>query len=273
MLKENSIRELPTILDQLSGLDSTATLASRFQSAQPFPHLVFENLFNPEQLEAVLNEGLVRGKSEWVYHNTQNIAKLGQKSAATLGEAGYELVSLLHSAPFLYLLSEITGIWNLLPDPYMHGAGYSIIPSEAKFDVHLDANADTTTGLTRRLALLIYLNHDWSPEYGGQLELWGSGDSSQNVVVTPDFNTTVLMEISDRALHGINPVREPHGRSRVSFMAYYNTSGPILSKEMGVHGSLYAPVCYKQKPTLQQILRRWVPPAIFDYLHERNHKH
>jgi hypothetical protein len=272
VLKENSIRELPTVLDQLSELESTATLANRFETGIPFPHLVFENLFNNDQLESVLNEGLGRGKSEWIHHNTQNIAKLGQKSAATLGDASFQLVSLLHSAPFLYLLSEITGIWNLLPDPYMHGAGYSIIPSGAKFDVHLDANADTSTGLTRRLALLIYLNHDWSSEYGGQLELWGNGVSSQSVKITPSFNTTVLMEISDRALHGINPVVAPHGRSRISFMAYFNTSGPILSKDMGVHGSLYAPVCYHQKQSLQQIIRRWLPPVLFDYLHERNHK-
>ena len=273
MIKESSITEIPTVLDQLSGVSNTAELASRYENGKPFPHLVFENLFNAHQLESVLQEGLVRSKSDWVYHNTHNIAKLGQKSAATLGEAAFQLVSLLHSAPFLYFLSEITGIWNLLPDPYMHGAGYSIIPSEAKFDVHLDANADTTTGLTRRLALLIYLNHDWRPEYGGQLELWGADDSSQNVTITPHFNTSVLMEISDRALHGINPVREPAGRSRISIMAYYNTSGPILNKEQGVHGSLYAPVCYRQKPTFQQIVRRWLPPVLFDYLHERNHKH
>jgi len=272
MLKENSIRELPTVLDQLSELESTATLAIKFQTSKPFPHLLFENLFNAEQLESVLNEGLARSKSEWVYHNTQNIAKLGQKSAATLGEAGYQFVSLLHSAPFLYYLSEITGIWNLLPDPYMHGAGYSIIPSGAKFDAHLDANVDTSTGLTRRLALLIYLNHDWSPEYGGQLELFGEDNPAQNVKITPHFNTSVLMEISDRALHGITPVIAPHGRSRVSIMAYYNTAGPILSKDMGVHGSLYAPVCYRQKPTLHQLVRRWLPPVLFDYLHERNHR-
>lgn len=273
MVKEKSITELPTILDQLSGLDSTEVLARRYENGKPFPHLVFDRLFNPDQMDALLNEGLLRGKSDWVYHNTQNIVKLGQKSAATLGEAGYQLTSLLHSAPFLYFLSEITGIWNLLPDPYMHGAGYSILPSGAKFDVHLDANADTTTGLTRRLALLIYLNHDWRPEYGGQLELWGAGDSSRSVAVTPTFNTSVLMEISDRALHGINPVQGPSGRSRISFMAYYNTAGPILSKGSGVHGSLYAPACYRQKPTVHQMVRRWLPPILFDYMHERNHKH
>ena len=272
MIKEDSITELNTILEQLSGVGNTAALADRYQANNPFPHLLFENLFNASLLESVLQEGLARDKSEWVYHNTQNIAKLGQKSAATLGEAGYQLVSFLHSAPFLYLLSELTGIWNLLPDPYMHGAGYSIIPSGAKFDAHLDANADTSTGLTRRLALLIYLNHDWIPEYGGQLELFGEGNIPQNVKITPHFNTSVLMEISDRALHGITPVVAPRGRSRVSIMAYYNTAGPILSKEMGVHGSLYAPACYHQKPTLHHLIRRWLPPVLFDFIHERNHK-
>jgi hypothetical protein len=269
MQTEYGIRDVSRLLDQLSVPESSANLAGRYQNGRPFPYLTIDNLFNPKQLQAVLDEMSQTKKSDWVHHNTRNIEKLGQKSAASLGDAGFQLVSLLHSAPFLYLLSEITGIWNLLPDPYMHGAGYSIIPPRGKFDVHIDSNADRTSGLVRRLALIIYLNHDWSPEYGGQLELWNKDATGRVAAVEPLFNRTLLMEVSETSYHGINPVVEPSGRSRYSFMAYYNTAGSILGKEMGVHSSMYAPDCYQAKPNMRSLARKLTPPLFYDFVREK----
>lgn len=269
MQNEQGIRDFSRLLDQLSLSESSENLADRYQKSAPFPHLTIDNLFKPEQLTAVLGEMSHTRKADWVHHNTENLEKLGQKSAAGLGDAGFQLVALLHSAPFLYLLSEITGIWNLLPDPYMHGAGYSIIPPNGKFDVHIDSNADLTSGLIRRLALIIYLNHDWSPDYGGQLELWNKDATHKEAEIQPVFNRTLLMNISETSYHGIKPVVEPSGRSRYSFMIYYNTAGAILGKEMGVHSSLYAPDCYKPKPTVRSLVRKWTPPVFYDFVRQR----
>jgi hypothetical protein len=269
MQNESGIRDFSKLLDQLSIPESSTDLANRYRNGQPFPHLTIDNLFKPEQLTALVQEmSLARG-SDWVHHSTQYLEKLGQKSAAGLGPAGFQLLALLHSAPFLYLLSEITGIWNLLPDPYMHGAGYSIIPPKGKFDVHIDANADITSGLVRRLAMIIYLNRDWSPKYGGQLELWNKDATRKEAEIEPIFNRSLLMEISETAYHGINPVVEPSGRSRYSFMIYYNTAGSILGKELGVHSSIYAPDCYRPKPSVRTVVRRWTPPVFYDFVRQR----
>jgi len=269
MQNETSIRDVSTRLDQLSIPESSASLAERYRNNSPFPYLTIDNLFEPDRLTTVLNEMSVAKRSDWVYHNTHKIEKFGQKSAVLLGEAGFQLVALLHSAPFLYLLSEITGIWNLLPDPYMHGAGYSIIPPKGKFDVHIDSNEDLTSGLTRRLALIIYLNQDWSPQYGGQLELWNQDASRKVAEIEPVFNRTLLMEVSRTSFHGVNPVVEPSGRSRYSFMAYYNTAGSILGKEKGVHSSMYAPDIYGSKPTVRSLARKFTPPIFYDFVRQK----
>jgi len=270
MQKEMGIRDVARLLDRLSVSESSSELAARFQRGNPYPHLVLDNMFDPALLEAVSSEMSHTRDKDWLHHNTGEFEKLGQKSAASLQAAGFELFCLLQSAPFLYFLSEITGMWNLLADPYLHGAGFSIIPSHAKFDVHVDLNADTTNGLTRRLVLIVYLNHDWKPEYGGQLELWDEQAQHRVTSMEPVFNRTVLMEISESAYHGIAPVVEPTGRSRNSFMVYYNTAGEILGKDQGVHSSMYAPSCYRQKPTFKTVLRRWTPPAIFDFVRRIN---
>jgi hypothetical protein len=267
MLKDmTGIRESSRLLDRLSLDESSSHLAAEYERASPYPYLTIDNMFETALLDRLLAEMSEAESSKWIYHNTRECDKLGQKSAASLGDAGFELACLMHSAPFLYLLSEITGIWNLLPDPYMHGAGYSIIPSDGKFDVHVDLNADLTIGLTRRLVVIVYLNRNWKSEYGGQLELWNKDATRKVCAIEPVFNRTLIMEIADQNYHGIAPVVEPNGRSRYSFMLYFNTAGEILGKDAGVHSSLYAPACYRQKQTFSKIARRWLPPAIFDRL-------
>jgi Rps23 Pro-64 3,4-dihydroxylase Tpa1-like proline 4-hydroxylase len=94
----------------------------------------------------------------------------------------------------------------LLPDPYLQGAGFHIVPNGGKFDVHVDRNTAYDTGLIRRLALIIYLNKDWAPEYGGQLELWNSDASRREVSIVPSFNRTVIFELTEESFHGVSEV-------------------------------------------------------------------
>jgi hypothetical protein len=266
MTMEQGIRTIPGLFDQLNFSESTSTLAKRYREAKPYPHVIMDDLFQPELLDELLDEMSRSRKSDWLEYNTQELDKRGQKSAIGLGKAGQQMVSMLHSAPFLYLLSEITEVWNLLPDPYIHGAGYSVIPPRGKFNVHVDLNADVTNGLVRRMALLIYLNKDWKSEYGGELELWNADATERVCSIEPHFNRAVLMEISETGYHGINPVVEPTGRSRHSFMLYFNTAGEILDRDSGVHTSIYAPSCYKAKPTVTSMVRRVTPPVLYDFL-------
>jgi Rps23 Pro-64 3,4-dihydroxylase Tpa1-like proline 4-hydroxylase len=266
---EQGVRGTHGLLDQLSFSESTVSLSSKFHSAAPFRHVVFDNLFKPTTLDALVGEIKQIKGSGWVRYNSDREEKYTQQSALGLGKAAFQLVSLLHSANFLYFLSEITGIWNLLPDPYLHGGGFSIIPPHGKFDVHVDRNADASNGLVRRLALITYLNHDWHPEYGGNLELWNKDATAKVATVVPAFNRVILMEISETGYHGISPVVEPHGRSRLAFMLYFNTAGDILGKDSGVHSTVFAPLSYRPKPRIRTLVRNVMPPIVFDLLRRR----
>jgi Rps23 Pro-64 3,4-dihydroxylase Tpa1-like proline 4-hydroxylase len=186
------------------------------------------------------------------------------RSALDLGEAGSQLVAFLHSARFLYFLSEITGIWELLPDPYLQGAGYHLIPRGGRFDVHVDRNMAYATGLVRRLSLLIYLNKDWKHEYGGQLELWSKDGKRSEVAIEPTFNHMAIFEITDENYHGVpSVVKCPKGRSRNCFVAYYHTVGFPGVKEVIPHTSIYAPSLYAQrKSKFRQLAKDLIPPLL-----------
>ncbi len=258
---------LETLLLQLSHriqLPSTVDhLHTTFEQATPFRHIVMDGLFPDRVLTGVLNEIPELNRANFIQHQDAHQTKFGLRSAIALQEEGYQLASFLHSAAFLYLLSEITGIWGLLPDPYMQGGGYHLIPSGGKFDVHLDRKTDYATGLRRRLALIIYLNRDWLPEYGGQLELWNPEGTQCEASVVPLFNRTILFEVADGNYHGHPiPVSAPEQRPRKSFAVYYHTVGDGKAG-IDMRSSIFAPTHHAtSEQKLRALALDIVPPAL-----------
>src|SRR5712671_6165705 len=91
-------------------------LRSAYQNATPFPHVVIDDLFSSQLLDPVLGEIAGLRQHQWMQIETQSRQSVRRmRSGVELSAAGVELVSLLHSPSFLYLLSEITGVWQLLP--------------------------------------------------------------------------------------------------------------------------------------------------------------
>jgi hypothetical protein len=174
-----------------------------------------------------------------------------------------QLVGLLHSPSFLYLLSEITGVWQLLPDPYLQGAGYAVMQRGDFFTIHSDRNVAYETGLTRRFAMIIFLNKSWEPSYKGQLQLWNSDLTRCDVSIEPIFNRTVIFEVADPNYHGVpDPIACPPDRSRQSFIVYYHTVGIDGKSEAHPRTSLFAPNFYREDPKLRTFVREVMPPVL-----------
>jgi hypothetical protein len=245
--------------DRISLPASTSELALSFKSAEPFSHLIIDNMFPDAMLEDLLKEIPPPTDEKWVHEKRATVTKSNLRSAVELSEAGYQFTAFVNSAKLLYLISELTGIWALLPDPYMGGAGYHVVPAGGKFDVHADRNIDQVTGLKRRLAMLVYLNRNWRSEYGGQLELWDTSGSRCEKVVEPIFNRTVIFEVTDQNFHGVRPVVDTD-RTRVSFATYYHT---VPDADMIPHDSIYSPSFYlKREPLLKRVAAEVVPPVL-----------
>lgn len=239
------------------------TLRKQFSEAKPFKHVVIDDLFDDAMLTKVLDEVPALTKENFVIHHDEHQTKFGLRSAVALRDEGFQLASFLHSAAFLYLVSEITGVWGLLPDPYLQGGGYHVIPKGGKFDIHIDRKTDYTTGLRRRLAFITYLNKDWKHEYGGQLELWDSTGTRCEASVEPLFNRTIIFEVSDGNYHGHpNPVACPDGRSRKSFAVYYHTVGSEEKTSIDVRSSIFAPAFYKTPQQRAKALARDLLPPL-----------
>ena len=240
-------------------------LRDSYRTAAPFPHVVIDNLLAPQMLDALLEEMAAMPKEQWRVVETPSLERIRRmRSGVELGTAGAQLVGLVHSAAFLYLISEITGVWQLIPDPYLQGAGYAAMRRGDFFKVHSDRNVAYDTGLTRRLAMIVFLNKSWNPQYHGQLEMWNHEGTRREVSIDPHFNRTVLFEVADPNYHGVpTPIDCPPERSRQSFIVYYHTVG-IEGKQLArPHSSIFAHAPHREPPSpLRTFTRDLTPPVL-----------
>jgi Rps23 Pro-64 3,4-dihydroxylase Tpa1-like proline 4-hydroxylase len=159
---------------------------------------------------------------EFSYLNEHH--KVQISDSAKFPEPVKRLSELLAAPAFLADLEYITGIPRLSADPALEGAGMHITGPGGRLDVHVDFNYLAQRRLYRRLNILVYLNADWDPSWGGAVELWDRDVKQCRQVVAPELNRCVVFETSDFSFHGVQPVHCPPERARQSFAAYYYTA-------------------------------------------------
>jgi len=224
--------------------DAGPSLAPRFDSARPFRHLVLDGFFEPAVAERLLASfpAFERG-------NARNEAgELGNKSTVEkireLGPDWAALDDLVQSPEFLGWLSQATGITGLLYDPWYFGGGTHENRHGQDLDAHVDFNRHPVTGWHRRLNLIVYLNHDWDPAWGGALELHSDprAPDDQVTAIAPLFNRCVVFETTEWSWHGFPRIDLPEDhrdRSRRSIALYFYTKERPAEELADPHSTIY----------------------------------
>ena len=203
----------------------------------PFPHSVIPGFLDDgdaRYLSRALD--LVKG-----YGSEKNVAHTQGKRAYTPFDSNFsrevwEIVAQLMRPAMLERLGHITGIYGLVPDPYFQGAGFHVIAPGGFLKIHADYSYHVPLKLYRRVNLLIYLNQDWHPEWGGDLELWARDMSKCVVRVSPTFNTAVVFNTDETSYHGHpEPLKCPVGECRKSLALYYYAAEPAPKTRKRTH--------------------------------------
>jgi Rps23 Pro-64 3,4-dihydroxylase Tpa1-like proline 4-hydroxylase len=224
--------------DQLAALAEGKREA--YRSATPFPHIVIDELLPEEVLDAVLAEFPSPQAADWFAFDSPLERKLATKEDSPMGPATRHLLAELNSAAFVDFLERLTGIEGLVPDPHLVGGGLHQIERGGHLKVHADFNRHPRTGLERRLNVLLYLNRDWKPEYGGALELWSRDMSSCEARILPVFNRCVVFSTTSTSFHGHpEPLTCPEGRTRKSIALYYYSKDRPAEERAGDHNTLF----------------------------------
>jgi len=212
-----------------------------YVNAEPFPHVVLDDLFDSEVLEAVLREFPAPGETQWMRFDNPLEKKLGyfhEKSSISTSVRNF--LNEMNSFEMLLWLEALTGIEGLIPDPYFGGGGLHQIEPGGFLKVHADFNVHPKLKLDRRLNMLIYLNKDWREDYGGHLELWNRGGKECRKRILPIFNRTVVFSTTDTSFHGHPlPLTAPPGITRKSVSLYYYTAGRPAEERSTPHDTLF----------------------------------
>lgn len=217
------------------------TLRDAYVSADPFPHIVLDGLFEDEALDAVLREFPAPGQMQWMRFDNPLEKKLGYfHERSNVSKTIRDFLNEMNSFEMVLWLEALTGIDGLIPDPYFGGGGLHQIEPGGFLKVHADFNVHPKLKLDRRLNMLIYLNKDWREEYGGHLELWDRSGKTCCKRILPLFNRTVVFSTTDTSFHGHpEPLASPPGVTRKSVSLYYYTAGRPESERSQPHDTIF----------------------------------
>jgi Rps23 Pro-64 3,4-dihydroxylase Tpa1-like proline 4-hydroxylase len=220
-----------------------AALRGEYASADPFPHIVLDGLFNDRDLDAVLADFPAPAQMDWRRFDSALEKKLGYyHESSAISDTVRRFLDATNSFEMLLFLEALTGIDGLIPDPYFGGGGLHQIEPGGFLKVHADFNVHPKLHLDRRLNMLVYLNKNWREEYGGHLELWSAETRTPRKRILPIFNRTVIFSTTDTSLHGHpHPLTCPAGMTRKSVSLYYYTAGRPREERSAPHDTIFVP--------------------------------
>ena len=210
-------------LDRL--LAELPAAADQYRSAVPFPHLVIDGLLHAEAFTKAAAEFPGMRDEFWKGYLHINETKYSNTQPDTWGETLTAVAKELCSPEFVAYLERLTGIEGLMPDWIMDGGGLHQTMTGGHLNIHADFSTHHThEDWARRVNILLYLNEEWRPEWGGQLELWPADMSACQGKVTPAGNRMLVFTTSLDSFHGHpDPLTCPDDVARRSMALYYFT--------------------------------------------------
>jgi len=200
-------------------------LAQQYWDNDPCPHIRIVDFLNPEFAKEMAQEFPAMDTDSWTKYKHKNENKLGLSHRNLFPELIGQAVDELNSPAFVSWLSQLTGISGLVPDPSLEGGGLHQCGRGGFLNVHTDFSAHHYhKNWRRQVNLILYLNPNWQPEWGGSLELWDPGVRNCAVKYLPLMNHAVIFTTNEKSLHGFpDPLTCPEGVSRKSLALYYYT--------------------------------------------------
>jgi Rps23 Pro-64 3,4-dihydroxylase Tpa1-like proline 4-hydroxylase len=243
------------------------SFSQRYRSASPFPHIIIDDFIDGEVLREVIAE-FPSNKDKSYFNRDQERLKFQYSPQEVSSGLVRNLFAELNGEAFLGFLEEMTGIEGLIADPYFDGGGLHETKRGGHLGIHADFNVHGRLKVERKLNLLVYLNENWAPEYGGQLELWDRQMKECRVRVEPVFGRAVIFSTDLDSFHGHpEPLTCPPERSRRSIATYYYSA-----PEEGVAALPRRSTNFQARPESgdkadwkikrHHFVKDWVPPKL-----------
>lgn len=210
-----------------------------FKQGQPVPMAHIDNFLPKDVALALFHESQSIPDEHWTEF-TRKGSHMKECKKLEHAPIAHNLVSYLHSGAALKWLEEVTGIEGIIPDPHLVGAGYCKSFAGDTLKMHTDFNWNDSLKLHRAMSLIIYLNPEWNPEWGGALDFYD--DKGEAVVKSNPclFNRCLIWQYDKYGYHGYEtPLSNPPSSPRTAFRLFYYTSSSQYDPADPPHRSLY----------------------------------
>ena len=220
------------------------TKREEYISAEPFPHIVLDDLLPTKVAERLHDEfptpdyeGFARPDNEY---QKRKLGKVQDSYFRGVSPFIRQVLAEFNGMAFLDFLERLTGMEAIIPDPHFKGGALHQVLPGGSLAIHADFNKDKRRGLDRRINVLLYLNKGWQEEYGGGVELWDQSMDRCVVRATPVLNRCVVFNTTSTSYHGHpDPLACPEGMTRKSLAFYYYTNGRDVQMDQEAHSTLW----------------------------------
>ena len=225
-------------------IENSHSILKEFTLNKPFKHVVIDDFFSSDFCQKLVEEFPQFDKKLAIDENGNIGNKAVHPHITDLGGNYRRLNNLVKSKEFMGLIEKCTGINDLIFDPYYFGGGTHDNLNGQDLDPHVDFTHHPKTGNHRRLNLIVYLNHEWEKQWGGNIELHKNPrlqpEEDEIVSVEPLFNRAVIFETNNISWHGFPKINLPDEKkhlSRKSFALYFYTK--TREKNVETHSTIY----------------------------------
>ena len=229
--------------------DRGDALARQYTNGKPFEHVVIDDFLTSDGLEAINVDNLITTKaseqfsSDFVFAKNKIESPLLENISPELSILKSELLS----DRFREVLCKIVSKEVFLDESFTGGGLHQGL-NGSYLDMHADfTRHPSNLEWVRELNLLLYLNRDWKPEYGGCLDLENSENGSQ-ISVEPLENRMVIMLTKPHTIHGYKAITFPKHLMRTSIAAY------AYSMDDGIQSVPYASTKWYPKSVIRRLL-------------------
>jgi len=214
--------------------------SQKYRWAKPFPHAAFDNFIDPRIARAVAQACPEPEHIDWVVRDNRYNLKKYQHDETKLPTMIRLMLREFNSRQFILFLETLTGIDNLLPDPYFIGGGLHLCSRGDFLKIHADFNWHHKLQAHRRVNVLFYLNEDWQAEWGGALEFWDKELTGAVASYYPFFNSVIIFNTNEDSNHGHpHPLACPPEIHRRALNLYYYTTHRDEAEIRDPHFTLY----------------------------------
>ena len=214
-------------------------LNDKFVGTPPYPMIVLDNFLPTNVAQDLEQECETIPDHHWTEF-TRRGSYMKECVNMDVAPAANAFINQMHSQAGMKWLSEITGIKDLIPDPYLVGAGYSRSFRDCTLKMHTDFNWNETLKCHRMLSFIIYLNESWKEEYGGHLQFNDFENNGPVQRVAPLFNRAIIWRHHKKGFHGFpDPLQCPEGESRNTLRLFFYVSNATYDSKDLPHRSLY----------------------------------